>query len=338
MNARVIIMEKYLYTAKQNVEKILETTVEYIPNTDKNKLVLGIHEHKFRVITFTEIREGNKGVIFAKIQNEKKINTLPVLVVAKFIAKDIAEEMRIKNINYIDIAGNGNIKAENLLFYVRGQKNTPIPKVNKTRAFQEAGIKLIYQFLTDPTNLEKTYRELAKLTGIALGSVSSIVNELEELNFILKSKNGIRLKNKLKLLERWVIAYNEVLKPKLFQKKLKFATHQDITQWQKLITANDEILWGGEPAANILTGHLNPAEFTIYTFNYWTEIAKVNKLIPDNEGNIEIISAFWPIQTFDNRLATVHPLLVYADLINTGNERNIEAARIIYEKELQYLE
>lgn len=34
----------------------------------------------------------------------------------------------------------------------------------------------------------------------------------------------------------------------------------------------------------------------------------------------------------------VHPILVYADLIATGDPRNIEAAKIIYEAEVvQYI-
>ena len=31
---------------------------------------------------------------------------------------------------------------------------------------------------------------------------------------------------------------------------------------------------------------------------------------------------------------TVHPILVYADLIATGNQRNIETARILYDEHI----
>jgi hypothetical protein len=30
----------------------------------------------------------------------------------------------------------------------------------------------------------------------------------------------------------------------------------------------------------------------------------------------------------------VHPILIYADLLATGNERNIETAKIIYDKHI----
>ncbi|MGD9182654.1 MAG: type IV toxin-antitoxin system AbiEi family antitoxin, partial [Desulfobacterales bacterium] len=52
------------------------------------------------------------------------------------------------------------------------------------------------------------------------------------------------------------------------------------------------------------------------------------------DGNVEILNLFWnfKLNTFNNDL--VHPVLVYADLMATGDHRNIETAGMIYDAEI----
>jgi hypothetical protein len=94
-------------------------------------------------------------------------------------------------------------------------------------------------------------------------------------------------------------------------------------------------LWGGEPAAAILTQQLKPAKYTIYTKEEWQNIAKEFNLIPDENGEIEVLSIFWDVNLFDRHKNTVPSLLVYTDLINSGLERNMETAKIILDNELK---
>ena len=59
-----------------------------------------------------------------------------------------------------------------------------------------------------------------------------------------------------------------------------------------------------------------------------------NRLRKVEQGNVEILTPFW---NFDHEFANqgiAPPLLVYADLMATGDLRNIEAAGMIYEKYL----
>jgi len=52
------------------------------------------------------------------------------------------------------------------------------------------------------------------------------------------------------------------------------------------------------------------------------------------QGEVEIFKTFWGFEYHQPPYNTVPPLLIYADLIATGNARNLETARIIYEKEI----
>jgi hypothetical protein len=96
---------------------------------------------------------------------------------------------------------------------------------------------------------------------------------------------------------------------------------------------NYNALWGGEEAAARLTNYLQPYIYTIYTHGNEGEFILRNRLTKNPLGNIILMKKFW---NFDNPEypGLTHPILIYADLLATGEPRNIETAKIIYEKDI----
>jgi len=326
----------FIYDASVQLETIIGFPIIIESSRKEYDAILTINNYQFVVVSKTEVRTANKGLVYAQLKEIEQKTKKPLVVIAKFIANDIAKEFKEKGINYIDVAGNGFIKQGNILIFVSGQKAQIAQKTNQARAFQEAGIKLIFNFLSDPKNLMLSYRELAEKTGIAIGSVSNIIRELEDIHFILKTERKRVLKNKPELLNRWVIAYNDILRPKLFKRKMRFADKNRYVKWRDVLQVNDKgaFLWSGEPAGAIYTNYLKPAAFTIYTDKNWQECAKLFNMVPDENGDIEIMAIFWNIEHYNNNKQTVPPVITYTDLINTGLDRNIETARLILENEL----
>lgn len=318
--------------------KLLENvgiTITYKDGKTGSNGVARIKEECFIVDVKPEITQGNKGVVLQQLKDTSREENLPVLLITKYIPSVIAKSFVEKGINYIDAAGNCNIQHNNILLIVEGKRIERLPKTNQARAFQEAGIKLIYCLLIYPDNINKSFRELSELSQISLGSVSTIIQELVDSNFILKTKNKRVLKNKTDLLKRWVIAYTDVLRPKLFIKRMSFMNKSEYSNWNNLdlSSISGKTLWGGECAAGILTENLTPANFTIYTDTTWQSLGKSLKLIPDDNGKIEILRLFYDAEEGK----TVSPLLIYADLMGSGDSRNIETAEILLNNELQYL-
>lgn len=63
------------------------------------------------------------------------------------------------------------------------------------------------------------------------------------------------------------------------------------------------------------------------------------RLKADPQGEVEIVQRFWPaVATPAAAIPTgvAHPVLVYADLLDTGESRNVEAARQIREQYLAH--
>jgi len=130
------------------------------------------------------------------------------------------------------------------------------------------------------------------------------------------------------MLTLWIERYEEKLKPDLLVGRFRFLDKNDFINWKDIKFENVETVWGSEPAGALLTKYLNPEILTIYTLETKSELMKNYRLIPDPVGNVKIYQKFWKNNNFENN--TVPPLLIYTDLINTGDSRNIETAKIIY--------
>ena len=57
-----------------------------------------------------------------------------------------------------------------------------------------------------------------------------------------------------------------------------------------------------------------------------------HKLRKDPAGDVELLRRFWRQDAVPSNKDIVHPLLIYADLMAPGNQRNLETARMIYDQ------
>lgn len=258
---------------------------------------------------------------------------IPLLVIARHVNREMAEELRKDGLEFIDTAGNAYIDQPPIYIFIKGNKppmigGAPTP----TRAFRAAGLRVIYGFLCINGLENKTFREIASFAGVALGTVDWVMKELKVLGFLLdRGKAGLKLIRKEALLQRWVIAYPEQLRPKQFLGR--YRGQQGWWQQKKLDPPKAQ--WGGEVAATRLTQYLKPELITIYTTAHdLNKFLLKNRLKKDLKGDVEILERFWHLPQIQPDEDFVHPVLVYADLLATENQRNLETARIIYEQHI----
>lgn len=259
----------------------------------------------------------------------------PFMVVAKRIFPKIKEQLREHRIPYMEINGNIWLQQDPLLIWIDNNKPIQITEEKVNRAFTKTGLKVVFQFLLDEEWINNPYREIAHKTEVGLGNINNIINGLQENGFLLKqNKKEFRLTNKKELLEKFIIAYKEKLKPALHIETFRFLKEEDQQQWKQIPLKTPKTFWGGEPAGELLTNYLRPEHYILYTTETRNELIKNYRLIPDPNGNVTAYKKFWTeTETPEN---TAPPLLVYTDLINTGDRRCIETANKIYEQTLKY--
>lgn len=319
----------YIYEAIASLEDSSKLTIEFYSNRGEYDGIVDIEGEQFYMYARKDARLIHANLIINEIINHSNYKTTKnYIVVSDFIANESKEVFKNNKINYMDTSGNAFIFSKKLRVLIDGRKKSK-NDVNNSNAkiFQEAGIKLIYVLLTNPEASKYSLRELAAKAGIALGSVSNIMKELEEENFIIKTSKERKLKNREELLQKWVAAYNQVLKPKLFRKAYQIKNAIDLI-------ANNSISSyqiGGELAAAEITNYLVPKDHEIYYSDELIDLAKKFKLIPDTNGNLKIYNKFWVDEADDKNKQIVSKLLIYADLMGTNNDRNRETAQMILE-------
>ncbi len=284
-------------------------------------------------------QQANLGALVNQIQK------LPPkgLLVADYVNPNMATRLRELDVPFIDTVGNVYINEKPLYIYIKGLKkkdtqyHTDGVGQTYTRMFQPTGLKILYALLRDPELLNAPYREIADITDVALGTVGRVFNDLKKGGYLVEyNKKNRRLKHKKYLLEKWVEAYPEKLRPKLL---IGTFAAEKYDWWQNVGTniVNYGAKWGGEVGAAKLTGHLKPEKVTVYMPKEGGKQLLIdNRLRKDPNGNIQIYKTFQE-QENNNLLEfndIVDPIIIYADLLATGDPRNIETARIIYD---QYL-
>jgi hypothetical protein len=255
----------------------------------------------------------------------------PILLVTKYVNPPMAKELINNGIEFIDTAGNAFINQPPIYIFVKGNRPPEMPgQVQANRIFKPTGLKFMYALLCNPGLENKPFREIAAKAKVALGTVGWFMRDLRQLGFLIEmGGKGNKLVQKDILFQRWITAYPEQLRPKQILGRYK---GEYDGWWNQKEMHNLNVKWGGEVAAAKLTKYLQPEVITIYTkTEYLNQLLLECKLRKDPTGEVEILDQFWDYDDNTEYKDLVHPILIYADLIATGNQRNIETAKMIYE-------
>ncbi len=258
------------------------------------------------------------------------------ILITKYIPSPMKEELRKQNICYIETSGNCYIETRSMFVLISDQKSTQ-PKHNEdTKLWAPAGLKFLFAVLQEPDILNTSYRNMAYASSVALGNVGNFISEMKRDGYIIM---GTRLEqpillldNKTALIDKWADMYRTVLRPKQLVGKFRFAKKEDRANWHEYTAQSGDIRWGGETAGAILTGHLVPEVYTIYSNSDRFELMRRLRLVPSATGDVEILRPFWNEDTAEPGDGTVPPMLVYAELISSLDSRNREVALRIKEK------
>lgn len=257
----------------------------------------------------------------------------PRLLVTSYVTPPMAEQLRERDIAFIDTCGNAYLRLPNMLIFVTGRKpQTPPPRDTRIRAFRPSGLRVIFALLCRPNLPAAPYRDIAAAAGVALGTVNRVFFDLRRLEYLRETKaHGRIIENQEQLLDKWVEAYASELRPKLKPRRFRVAKPD---WWKTEDLAALEMWLGGEPAAAVLTKHLRPEIVTIYGDTRFATLAKTVQALKDDHGKLEVLHKFWNFETprLDQKYPIVPPLLIYADLVATADARNLETAHIIRER------
>lgn len=255
------------------------------------------------------------------------------ILLAGQINKAAKDYLKQNNVSYLEATGNAFISnGRGLYIYIDTQKKSPPYQEAKSRAFSKTGLKVIYQILLNSEVLHLPYREIGVLATVSIDTVSKVVKGLIQENYLLEIKDKkYKVKNKERLLQEWITVFNKTLRPKLKQQGFKIRSGD----WQTIADSLPAQSIGGELGAEYYSNYLIAESATIYTDQPFVDVAKSASLIPSKKGEILLLEKFWSADSQQGTNPYVHPILVYADLLNDPKPRNLETAQLIYDKHVR---
>ena len=290
---------------------------------------------------FVEIKTVDRAIALATAKQQLEPFGKQGLLVTPYLTAELATHCRAKlDLQFIDTAGNAYLRAPGLYVFIRGER--PQGGVGTAAGTPRGGtataLRVVFALLCNPELFNAPYREIVRAAGVALGAVGWVFWDLQRRGYVIGGQRGRnrRVVEPGRLIEEWVTNYPIKLRPKLNQHRFR-AT--DPNWWQKT-GLPDGALWGGEVAANKLTGHLRPATCTIYIDparrrEGVAQLVREHRQRADPDGEVEILDTFWNFPGEAKQPDLVPPLLVYADLVATLDPRNLEIAKRIREEHLQ---
>ncbi len=307
----------------------LRATVLAGPNENGRDALLELFA-KDRPIRFAvEIKAVDRFQTLGTIKAMDVRGAPPTLLVAPYITAATAQQCRVLGLPFIDEAGNAYLEAPGLFVYVTGKRQPDqARRAPAFRALTPAGLKLVFALLHEPEMAAAPYRDIAAATGLALGTVANVMADLEARGHLAPEHPGPRrLLTPERLQDEWVTHYPIKLRPKLHPRRFT-APRPD--WWRDADLGLHRAYWGGEAAAEKLTGYLKAERVTLYVEGKPDPLILANRLRPERNGEIEILEAFWT--TGETREDIAPLLLIYADLMASAEPRNIEAAKLIHER------
>ncbi|WP_254244090.1 hypothetical protein [Hymenobacter sp. BRD128] len=170
----------------------------------------------------------------------------PVALVVPYVSDKLGQELQRRGVCYLDTAGNAYLQTTTSDFFVliRGNRQPKASAQVQHRAFQPAGVQLLYHLLSEPALLQASYRTMAEQAQVALGSVSILLKGLQQLELLRDESGKRRWTDPAQVLRRWVDAYGEVVRPKLPAQRYRWLDPAVARQgWQNLDLGPD-MAWG----------------------------------------------------------------------------------------------
>lgn len=324
--------EEIVHTAIENLEPGLDLRAQWQPLVRDNRKVDGklILHYLDKKATFDAIvkKELRTYLVDQIIQLAKERKNL--IVIAWEIFPALKEKLKEHRVNYLEANGNVFITGQNLFLMLEGGKKLEPTVQTGNRAKTPTGLKVVFELLRDKNLINRTQREIAEKAGVALGNIPKVIKGLKDTGQIYKlDKKKYAFHDRKELLQQWVKDYHNTLKPTL---EFGRYTAKRTENWKEIPLNLKKTVWGGEPAADLLTNYLKPGVLTLYTEETKKDLMVNYGLMPDKEGNLFVYQKFWKNGETDK---TTPPILVYADLIMTNDKRCIETAKILFNERIE---
>jgi len=264
--------------------------------------------------------------------------TTPLILFAPYVSPEMGALLASRGINFVDRAGNCHLDlGGRYVAHVEGRKLRQ--SSDAPGGIRAPGFRLIFALLVEPDLLNASARNLARASGVSLGTASNVLRRLEHDRIVVQTKSKRHLVRRDDLVERWIAGYAETLRPLLFAGRFQTPDKDPPTLEDRvaaLLGPDGTWAWGGAAAAFNLTKHYRSDETVLHVEAPSSDLPRRLKALPHRAGRLILLGVPGPLAFRGKVPHTVHPLLIYTELVLSGSDRAREAASELRERFLTF--
>jgi hypothetical protein len=281
--------------------------------------------------------------VAADLLSRRRHERRDILVLSQYAPPAIAEELVAHGVQFLDAVGNQYLSIRDQ-YFVRSSGNRPDRATSPHhKSMRPTGYLVYFALLANPELRSAPIRTIASAAGVSKSAVSNAIARLEAQKLFVRKRAHGNWVDTRALLERWLVGYTEVVRPRLLVSGYR-AQDPDPPTLEKRIEAQmpADTAWafGGGAAAYRLTRHYRGELTVVHVDDLPADLVRRLRIVrvdSDQTPDLVLLRAPGPLLLQGVVPHTAHPLLVYTELLYTGDERAREAAAEIRQTQLQEL-
>jgi hypothetical protein len=247
---------------------------------------------------------------------------------APYVAGPIGHHLTAHEVSYVDAVGNCHLetKAGGLLAHVEGKRIAR--GGSESTGVRLPGYQLIFAILAQPDLLGQPVRRVAAAAGVGKTAVGDQLRRLAQQGLIAKTPKGGVMLRRRELLDRWLAAYPDVVRPGWYQGRYRTRA-KDPEEIERLIAdvwGKRRWALGGGAAAWLMNRFYRGNATVVHVDASLNDELRRLRALPDEHGDLTILRTPGTAVYAGPQPHLVHPLLVYTELMSSEDARMREAA------------
>jgi hypothetical protein len=271
------------------------------------------------------------------VAKAKQSLPMRMLFFGPHIAAPTAARLRGAGIDYLDAAGNCHLRVvPHFLVSVEGRKPPAgFHHIDGRAKPRTAGSHVLFALAAQPELAAAPVRELARFSGAGKSASAEMLARLVADGLLTETRSGRRVARPKQLIERWLGVYPDVRRRWL---QGTYRTAGSVEQTESAVeSALQGARWafGGTAAEMRLLSHYRGTQTVVHVARPAPDLPRAIRAMPDRNGPITVLVTPMPLAFEGVAPHTAHPLLVYSELLVSGDERANAAAELVAERWLE---
>lgn len=280
-----------------------------------------------------------RAIVDGVIAHGARYGPTPWILFAPHVGRPLAKYLGEQDANFVDLAGNCRLRIDQRHFaMIEGRP--PERRPPRGRGIGAPGGQVLFAILVRPDLLNAPVRTLAEAADVAAATAADRVAQLRREGLVHEVDGERRLAEPQRILDLWLKTYGTQVRPKLLigRYRTQDADPERLEhRIEDALGADVTWAWGGGAGAQRLTGYYRGPDTVVHLQGPGFDVPKRLRALRADDGPVILMRAPGPIAFEGTHPRTVNPLLVYTELLFTGDKRAREAAEEIRKKFLAHI-